>query len=464
MALTTTTNRVGFAGNGTTTVWPYTFPIPDATYLSVIYTDADGLDTTLNTALYSVTGIGTTTGGNVTYPLVGSPIAASTALTLVRTVPYTQTTVFSNQGGYYPEVLEARLDLITMEAQQLADLFTRSLVAPASDAEIIAELPTSTQRINSGAGSLLGFSGVDGNPYAATVGSGSFSVNAWVSTNFFPVASAAAARTLFAVPGLADNNTYSGTQTFSAAVTLPATATVPTAAAGDSDTSVASTAFVQAATAKVYIQVFTATGTYTPHAGMVNCIIECVGGGGGGGGTASAAGNQASGGGGGGAGSYSKLMAATVTVGASQAVTIGAAGAAGTAGNNAGGNGGDTSVGTICIGKGGTGGAGSSGFSGSGYAAGGAGGVAGTGTVTTTGQPGGSTGVFNIASGLSGGGGSGMFGGGGVAATTATAVAGSAGTGHGSGGSGGASYNAGGTGAGGAGTAGYVVITEYCNQ
>lgn len=216
MALTTTTNRVVFSGNGTTTVWPYTFPIPDATYLSVIYTDADGLDTTLNTALYSVTGIGTTTGGNVTYPLVGSPIAASTALTLVRTVPYTQTTVFSNQGGYYPEVLEARLDLMTMESQQLADLFTRSLVAPASDAEIIAELPTSTQRINGGAGSLLGFSGVDGNPYAATVGSGSFSVNTWVSTNFFPVASALAARTLFAV--------YSTTET-DAAYTAKATLT-----------------------------------------------------------------------------------------------------------------------------------------------------------------------------------------------------------------------------------------------
>ena len=35
------------------------------------------------------------------------------------------------------------------------------------------------------------------------------------------------------------------------------------------------------------IQVFTASGTYTPSASMTTCVIECVGGGGGGGGTAS---------------------------------------------------------------------------------------------------------------------------------------------------------------------------------
>lgn len=153
MALTTTANRVGFSGNGVTTVWPFTFPIPDATYLSVIYTDATGVDSTISVSAYSVSGIGTTTGGNVTYPLVGSPIAASTKLTLVRTVPYTQTTVLSNQGGYYPEVLEARLDLITMEAQQLADLAARSLVVPASDSITLSQLPTATTR----AGKVLAF-------------------------------------------------------------------------------------------------------------------------------------------------------------------------------------------------------------------------------------------------------------------------------------------------------------------
>lgn len=80
------------------------------------------------------------------------------------------------------------------------------------------------------------------------------------------------------------NNTFTGANTFSGAVDVTVgTLAVPTAAVGDSDSSAASTAFVQAATGKVYVQTFSATGTYTPHAGMVNCIIECWGAGGGGG-------------------------------------------------------------------------------------------------------------------------------------------------------------------------------------
>ena len=133
MALTTTTNKVIHNGNASATVFAYTFPILDASHLSVIYTSAAGVETTLSASQYSVTGIGTTTGGNVTYPLTGSAIASGTKLTIVRTVPYTQTTVLSNQGGYYPEVVEARLDLITMQMQQLAEIVGRYTVSSISD-------------------------------------------------------------------------------------------------------------------------------------------------------------------------------------------------------------------------------------------------------------------------------------------------------------------------------------------
>ena len=37
----------------------------------------------------------------------------------LRVVPLTQTTVFSNQGGYYPEVVEGRFDRVYMGLQQL---------------------------------------------------------------------------------------------------------------------------------------------------------------------------------------------------------------------------------------------------------------------------------------------------------------------------------------------------------
>lgn len=133
MALTTTTNKVIHNGNASATVFPYTFPILEASHLTVIYTDADGVETTLSASQYGVTGIGGRSGGSVTYPLAGSAIATGTKLTIVRTVPYTQTTVLSNQGGYYPEVVEARLDQVYMAMQQLAEIVGRYTVSSISD-------------------------------------------------------------------------------------------------------------------------------------------------------------------------------------------------------------------------------------------------------------------------------------------------------------------------------------------
>ncbi len=126
MSLSSTTNKVIYIGNGATSVWPFSFPVLEAGHLAVILTDGDGLETVLSASLYDLDGIGDPTGGSVTYPLLGSPIAAGTKLTLLRTVPYTQTTVLSNQGGYYPEVVERRFDQIYMALQQLEERVSRA--------------------------------------------------------------------------------------------------------------------------------------------------------------------------------------------------------------------------------------------------------------------------------------------------------------------------------------------------
>jgi len=133
MALTNVDRKVIHDGNSSATVFPYSFPILSASHLTVIYTNAAGAETTLSPSQFSVTGIGGRSGGSVTYPLTGSPIATGTKLTIVRTVPYTQTTVLSNQGGYYPEVIEARLDQIYMAMQQLAEIVSRYTVSSISD-------------------------------------------------------------------------------------------------------------------------------------------------------------------------------------------------------------------------------------------------------------------------------------------------------------------------------------------
>lgn len=209
-------------------------------------------------------------------------------------------------------------------------------------------------------------------------------------------------------------------------------------------------------------QVFSASNTYTPHADMVTCLIEVVGGGGGGGGVAGNGQSVAAGAGG--AGGYSSKICTAADIGASKTVTIGAAGAAGASGNNAGGAGGDTSVGVLCVGKGGSGGGGGANVQ---PGTPGAGGVAGTGDVAATGQPGG-PGMYAVATSVittSFSGGSSPFGGGAPATIPlSSTLAGNAATGYGAGGGGAASHNVASNAAGGAGTAGFVVITEYCSK
>jgi len=249
----------------------------------------------------------------------------------------------------------------------------------------------------------------------------------------------------------------------------------PTAAPGDNDTSIATTAFVHAAVAAgvsstgspiLNVQIFASSGTYTPTAGCAGAILECVGGGGGGasivGGTGTIYGCA-----GGGSGGYSRKVVTAATIGASQAVTIGAGGNGGS-GNTAGTGGGATSVGSLCVANGGLRGGLGTTANMSFYTSAGAGGstTGAVGDVTIAGNPGGMGDYSQAASTITAGvGGASYFGGGGVPgnqAAGATNVAGGAGS-VGGGGAGALINATSGTAAGGAGGSGFVVITELAS-
>jgi hypothetical protein len=187
-------------------------------------------------------------------------------------------------------------------------------------------------------------------------------------------------------------------------------------------------------------QRFTASGTYTPTAGMKYCIVEAVGGGGGGGG-----GNASGCGAGGGSGGYSRSRFDAAAIGASKAVVIGAAGTGGAVATNGTAGGTTTLGGTLLTAIGGPLGFGTAGSNaaGSDTAAAGTGGLAVGGSAGTAGSL------------MGGNGGNSFFGGGGGAgAAGAAGKPAAANTGGGGGGGSGPS-------AGGAGAAGLMVITEY---
>lgn len=121
MTISTTATSVTYTGNGGTTTWSYTFPIPALTDLVVQVTQiSTGTTSTIASNLYTATGIGLASGGNVTYPLSGTPLSTDYRITISRVVPYVQSTDLTNQSALYADVIEAALDYLTMQTQQLA--------------------------------------------------------------------------------------------------------------------------------------------------------------------------------------------------------------------------------------------------------------------------------------------------------------------------------------------------------
>lgn len=210
--------------------------------------------------------------------------------------------------------------------------------------------------------------------------------------------------------------------------------------------------------AHIVRQVFTSTGTYTPTPGMYTCDIEVVGSGGGGGGCAATNGTQYASAGGGGGGGYARKTVFASTIGASQAVTIGAAGTAGSTAGGTGGTGGTCSLGAIVSATGGIGGTGGTPGA-SGQSAGGAGGAGSGGDFNCTGSPG-TWGICTFGGAIMGSTGGSSFFGGGAQGSAANAT-GTTAFAYGGGGSGSNIINSASGTAGGAGFKGIVVVTEY---
>ena len=88
MTVTSTNQKVSFSGNGSTTVFAYNFKIFAQTDLLVILRSATGTETTQQlTSNYTVSGVGATSGGNVT---MGVAPPSGTTLVIQRVQPQLQ--------------------------------------------------------------------------------------------------------------------------------------------------------------------------------------------------------------------------------------------------------------------------------------------------------------------------------------------------------------------------------------
>lgn len=236
MTVSSTSSRVIYLGNGSTTTFAFAFKVNQPADLAVVYTDAAGLDYALSPSQYAASGFGIDAGGSVTYPLPGgSPIASGTKLTIYRDVAVTQPTSLSNQGAMWPQVIEAALDRLTYVAQKVTDSVSRSLVISPTDSAALNVLPNATQRANS----VLAFDS-QGQPYAGTLTGSLVSVASWIANTLLPATTTQQACSALGAAYLAGGNAYTGTNDFTAG-----RAQVPTRSTGDNGTDAASTAFVK---------------------------------------------------------------------------------------------------------------------------------------------------------------------------------------------------------------------------
>ena len=128
MTVSSTTTRKSANGNGSDDEFPYDFKIFDDDDITVIIrTDSTGAETVkTKTTHYTVSGVGSATGGNVTFTSGNIPASGETVV-LLRTTARTQLTDYVANDPFPADSHEDALDKLTFITQELEEQLGRSL-------------------------------------------------------------------------------------------------------------------------------------------------------------------------------------------------------------------------------------------------------------------------------------------------------------------------------------------------
>lgn len=127
MAISIESQRNDYIGDGSVTIIPYTFKVLTAADLNVIVTDTDDGETTLTyPSDYTVSGVGSATGGDV---VLASALTLGYQITVRRIRQLQQTTSIRNETEYYQATIEDALDKLCMLDQQQQEQIDRSVHA-----------------------------------------------------------------------------------------------------------------------------------------------------------------------------------------------------------------------------------------------------------------------------------------------------------------------------------------------
>lgn len=110
-----------YVGNGSTTVFPFTFECNKAEHIQAFVKDAAGNITSTTNFKVDLE------QKNLTYPNTGEPLANGDKLIILRQLPLQQLLNLLNQGPFYAEDIEETFDEVVMMLQQMTEHIGRSL-------------------------------------------------------------------------------------------------------------------------------------------------------------------------------------------------------------------------------------------------------------------------------------------------------------------------------------------------
>ena len=177
MTVSSTTTKVSYAGNGSTTAFAYTFKIFAAAEITVIIRSSTGTETvkTLTTD-YTLSNIGVDGGGNVTF---GSAPASGETVVLIRNTPNTQTLDLVENDPFLSSSFEDTLDKITHQLIEQQEEIDRSIKVSRTNSITSSEFTTNA---SDRASKVLGFD--SSGELSVTTELGTFKGNWAASTSY----------------------------------------------------------------------------------------------------------------------------------------------------------------------------------------------------------------------------------------------------------------------------------------
>ena len=141
MAISTETRRSDrYACDGTQTAFPFAFKVFDATEVGVTVALDGETESSLTTDQYTVSlnaDQDNSPGGTVT---VNTAPASGTVLVVVSQVAYEQPIVITNNGGFYPALLNEANDRSVILSQPLKETLDRALIVPVTQNKTPAQV------------------------------------------------------------------------------------------------------------------------------------------------------------------------------------------------------------------------------------------------------------------------------------------------------------------------------------